>query len=711
MKKTTIQPVTKSKIIDYSNQPVQHVWLKLSHDHHTSESNNKNDLIQLLQTQQKSCICIQSETIDDSDIIKAIFDSARHNRIYVMTNDKPSACKDIVGACLIRYGINNIGSFILVNPNSSNAHGLLYSADLTQTSFTIKDSILLELDTEQIQILFRFFCNNFWNKCTQELIDNFSKPRETEDPPLDFFPNRDDFCDSNYVVQQLRIQDSNAILSIPAIKPDMLCQINNTQRHDIYCNLENNDHELLCQLSNNNSAIYASKTFNVSYFFLSSGKNWLIPKTTVVNKDQLFALPLNEKQSYQLEKLFYIQQESADYEFLSHRNRSDLIDQTIRRLDGHERSIKKSTSKPLSSIQCSQLLEKTVFESQEPNFEDDDISCEIKYTWKILPFVLPKNAKQAKLYNDWQQFENYYNNVCQEINALITTNENRTVVEKLKRFFLGKKHSLSLMRKELEELQDKKLSEIETGQCKQILSNVNQLRNQLDSNIKEIENTIKQNQIDEEIERLTRKKQEKEADLKAFIEKQEKLLKEKDIEKQESLEKFLNEKDLESFIKKHELSHNLSHLKNQLKSFSKKKYRKKNPEDSTIAQKIMEEIQEIERPDFRKQFEEDKLKFNKEIKTVEREIAEQQKQKNKIGHTDNENKSTSSLTELIGSKKQPVKKHNNSLELPNNLLQLPKVGELYELGKQTFLVIEFWEDYDMGIKEMKRFNATLCAKP
>ena len=55
-------------------------------------------------------------------------------------------------------------------------------------------------------------------------------------------------------------------------------------------------------------------------------------------------------------------------------------------------------------------------------------------------------------------------------------------------------------------------------------------------------------------------------------------------------------------------------------------------------------------------------------------------------------------------------KQNNEFSIPD-IEYLPKIGKLFEAGKQKYLEIEFWEDYDIAKTEAKRLKAKLCAKP
>ena len=40
--------------------------------------------------------------------------------------------------------------------------------------------------------------------------------------------------------------------------------------------------------------------------------------------------------------------------------------------------------------------------------------------------------------------------------------------------------------------------------------------------------------------------------------------------------------------------------------------------------------------------------------------------------------------------------------------QLPTIGKLFQVDSQSFLAIEFWEEYEQGKIEAERLKANLC---
>ena len=158
MQKSTIKAISKSETINYGDKKINDFWLKVNDRKIIKDNNNLERINTVFKQVENSVICIQTEEINHADIIKAIYEASKHNnRIYLLTNNKDTDLKKLEGVCLIRYGIKNIGSFILINPNTNSEKGILFSAPLIESSFTNVDNFVLDIDSQQTQTLFRFF--------------------------------------------------------------------------------------------------------------------------------------------------------------------------------------------------------------------------------------------------------------------------------------------------------------------------------------------------------------------------------------------------------------------------------------------------------------------------------------------------------------------------------------------------------------------------
>lgn len=701
MEKTKIKPITRSKEIDYGDKVVERFWLIQNKNYKFSPVDNRSLFTGILANLQDSVVCIQTEQIDDTKLINEMFNaSKRRNRIYLLTNEKPNQkLEQLAGVCLMRYGIKNIGSFILVNPNANNSQGIIFTAPFLETSFA-SNNVALELDKQQINTLFRFFCYNFWNKATHEIISDFNDPKPIPPPPLDILPNIEDFCDSDFVIQQILEQTKNLIITLPNINPNYsVLNLEKITDSKILTSFQGNTPDLLNTVVKNQNKIFAyQELINLRLIISDHSQSWLIPKAYLSAEDNIFALLLNDSQRDRFKKMLAFLFENPRYEYHYSMKRSELVNLKVYLTStNNEIFIKDRESKQAEDVNCTELPEKHEFESKEPQFVDDGISCKIEYTWNIHPPYLPQNAKKAKIYEDWQKIQQEFQNICGLLEKLIEENQNKNVVDKLKRFLLGKKQTFSKHLDELEQFKTITLSELEPSKRKEKVSAFNSLIKDVTSNVYEIDVEEKKSKIDTEIEELKRSKNIKQDELKEFVDTKEKEIQQKEEDKKQKLQEF---------CQKHNITaEELGKFKNELER-TKDKKQDKIAED----QKILEELREIQGFSFKNKFEEEKRKKEKEIEDLERKIQSKLKEKEKIGKENSEQTSSSLIDITSPDKGEKHKNQKLDLVIPENLLSLPKVGELYEQGNQKFLVIEYWEEYKEAKQECQLFNAKLCVK-
>ncbi|MCC5946796.1 MAG: hypothetical protein JJT94_17825, partial [Bernardetiaceae bacterium] len=361
-----IQSISKSKIIDYGEKQIEKFWLNRGENKDLKKEYNRSLIINSFNEIQDSVICLQTEQIDDAKLITEIFNaSKRGNRIYIFTNEKPKELKELAGACLIRYGVKNIGSFILIKPNSDKSQGILFTAPFLETSFA-SSNIALDLDKNQINTLFRFFSYNFWNKATHEIIDNFNNPIEAGDPPLDLLPNLQDFCNFDFAKQKISKQTENLILTVPRIETNHIVDLMKIQNSKFFTNFQNNNFDLLHSIKRNENQIFANQnSINFRLIISENNDSWLIPKTHISNEDNIFALQLNDLQKSKLKKVVDFLFENAKYEYHFSKYRKELVNRNICLISdlNNEVTIKELDSKKAEDVNCSEFLEKTTFEN------------------------------------------------------------------------------------------------------------------------------------------------------------------------------------------------------------------------------------------------------------------------------------------------------------------------------------------------------------
>ncbi len=696
-----ILPIKISVTHDYREQKMEHFWLKNTPNEIKEKEGGANSkkLCVALQNCRQSIICIQSENITDKELLNAIFAATKHNRIYILTNQKNEALQSLTGCCLIRYGIKNLGSFIIINANAIKQTGFLFPGQLTSPNLE-NNPILLDLDKEQIDTLFRFFTYHFWNTATHEIIDDF-KGSKTTDPPLDIMPNIGDFCDKKFVKKQVNQYFSEAKLSLRNIKQSSsLYDLNDIIDAKIVCSLTGNDTATLLEMAKKNNQIYASKMSNVTNFVLRDTANWLIPTTSVINEaDLLVALPLNKNQKDIIGTVFENQKDKADYVFMLCKKRGELKGRSIRYLEGKEDVlIKASSTKELKRIECDELFDRAVFESQKPELKDDGLSSTITYTWNVYPFYLPEQAKKASLYNDWEKINEKHKAFCQKLETLVNESKPQSYSEKLQRFFLGKNRILEDYTGKIEAFKSIDFSKKTLKDREEKIKEFNDLFNKITANQKEIANEIKRTAIEEEIEALNNEISILEEEYKKNEEEEKQKIAKQEEEKQEKIA---------AFLAKHEQKEtNLPTFINDLQRRAGKKHRRKNPEDAEKAQKIVEEYKEINGTNFIAKLDDDKKRHEKRISSLQNKIKSKQKEKENLT-----NKSNTSQSSLDTMRKQSNKTESSKgFSIEKNVPYLPHTGELYEQGKMKYLTIDFWEDYQNGQKEAERLNAKLCTR-
>lgn len=704
MQKSTIKAISKSETINYGDKKINDFWLKINDSNTNKDNNNLERINTIFKQVENSVICIHTEELNHADIIKAIYEASKHNnRIYLLTNNRDTDLKKLEGVCLIRYGIKNIGSFILINPNTKSEKGILFSAPLVESSFTNVDNFVIDIDSEQIQTLFRFFSDNFWNNTQFEIIESFDTPQEVTAAPLDFLPNINDFCDSDYVTSQMSKINSGTIISVSQILKSK--QLNpNLTNSTILSSFKNENSELLKKLALNNNTIVATVQNNLNLVINNNGESWLIPKSSISDDDNFFALKLNNSQLDILEEYALSKIDIAEFKFELSKTRKELENKTIHLITDLDKEI---GIKPTSNINCDDIkldsfLSKEDFEKVKPTFTDDAISVTINYTWHIIPFTKPANAKKAALYSQWESYQKGYISFLEKIKEAINESETKSVSDKLKRFFLGKKQALSKFKSELEQLETKRLCELAVNDRNDIINSVNKLATNVDVNLSDINIEIEKSKIDEEIETFKIEKTDKEKELAKFIEEYDQKVQEKEIVKEEKLFLFLDKNKIPK--------QDLASFKNTLNQKAGKRNKDKNPEEYKRAKQLLAELEEIDGVDFSSKFNADSKKFQKEIEKLDRRINKLEKELTKV-NSSTKLREGSSINYAVGNTKNVTNKNVEAkFNIPSNIESLPEIGVLYEVGKQKYLDIEFWEDYELGQKEIKRFNAKLSAQ-
>jgi hypothetical protein len=193
---TKIQPINKTKTVYCGDILLQNFW-RIGGSFNYDSDANKNKLLEFLHSIEQGTVCIYTESLTEKDIIKQIFDISQNFKVrfYILVNEYSKELDLLNGHCLIRYDLNNKGSFILANPNSDKPDGIFFTGF---KEFGMGRHFLRSLNKNETIELFRHFCFQFWETAKKEVIEK-GKHNEVISKPLDIFHDVNAFGGKDFV--------------------------------------------------------------------------------------------------------------------------------------------------------------------------------------------------------------------------------------------------------------------------------------------------------------------------------------------------------------------------------------------------------------------------------------------------------------------------------------------------------------------------------
>ena len=354
--KTFISPQQKIKTLYFYNFKYKNFWLKNNPiNTKTTIDNIKNfygnytDLVYNLETAKNSSILIYTEKLDSDGIIKLIFNISKpqnKNRIYLITNKIENekyleSLKYVFIRTKTAGDIKNleekfIGSFILINPKEKKSKGYFLPMALTTLS---NESLIIELNKNQIEYLHRYFSYNFWENTNYEIINGKITELSNKEykTPIYVYPNKNDFCDMEYVKKELsKYKDENySFLYIPKIeKNDPIFDIIKRVENTTIITSKESDFDIIKNLSLENE-IYAFdyeqlKKIKLPIFYGNSKFIYIFPKQFIENSNYFYAIKLEDNnQKEKIEKIFNELKKFHVYKFIPEEIRQNLINKEI----------------------------------------------------------------------------------------------------------------------------------------------------------------------------------------------------------------------------------------------------------------------------------------------------------------------------------------------------------------------------------------------
>jgi hypothetical protein len=684
---TPIKSENKTKTISFGENPVESFWLEiptassiLPNTDYSAQAKKFFDPML-----KDGIICVFSEELSSRPMCELLAKMRdNRNRIYILTNDFNDELKNLDG-CLMRYGgSRKIGSFILINPNSGDPSGCLFTGLLSDGSLQLSENLLLSLDPEQISVLFRYFCCQFWKYTAKERIG--SGEHDTDSAPVDIYPPSGTGCDFRHLQSAWGKKMDAALITTTRLSENSFFKFDNIFNSKVISLYPGIDNELVRSLRQKNNTITAIDNACFTNSVKVGNDVWLVPKIDIASEDEVYALLLNNEQSKILDNhIDRLLQSKSRYEYFERESRKNLSGRNIVRLGeavSQKYAISPEKRGKLELPAPPELPPKDQFDNREPDFPDDGRSVSVTFEWINVPFALPKGGAKHVLYSNW---ENAQKDIAARIDHIIgviaeSEAKEKTFSSKIKQILLGKQQKFKEYRNELKTLKDADYGSLEKNILQEKIKMINSIRVNAINDTGEIDEENRKARIQENISAKQEEKAISEAELSN---------KEKEISGVKD-----NRQELEKQIKAAENKNKAGNGEAEKKPVEIKQIMKKLESLNIKHQKLQNEAGEI----------------RNKIKKIIGEIDSFEKQLKGSGSKKSEEQKKVSVLVLPGEKNSA-----GSMDLTKDLTvpkleRLPSVGKLYQHNGQDYLAIEYWEDYNEGKNEAQRLKVKLCAK-
>jgi hypothetical protein len=517
---TPIKPETKTKVINWGKEPMESFWLEIPAASSSPPSMDyESHLNNFLESGVKDgAICVFSEELSSRRLCELLA-KARDNgcRVYILANDFNEEMKNLNG-CLIRYGgKRKTGSFILINPNSNTPLGCLFTGHLSDGSILFAGNVLFDLDAEQIAVLFRYFCHQFWNCAEKERIGG--EGCSVDSAPLDIYPPSGDGCDFQYLQQVWREGASDASITTSLLREDLFLKFDNFSNSTIVSLYTGIDNDLVRYLKQKNNTIIAVDDGSLVNSVKTEDSIWLVPKIDASPETEVYALRLNSEQAEIFNNHISKRTESKNrYQYNEQELRENLAGKTIVKLgDELEKkyTIRREDRINIKGPVPSELFPKDRVDAMEPNCPDNGRSVSITYEWTNIPFALPPGSSRHSLYQEWKETqEKIASHIGRIQDAIAENNKKEKFLSNLiKQFFLGKQQKFKEYGRDLEELKKIDYASLEKAESQEKIARLNEIHAAVIKDSKEIDEENRKASISEKIEAKENEKKNLESDL------------------------------------------------------------------------------------------------------------------------------------------------------------------------------------------------------
>ncbi|MCJ8314624.1 MAG: hypothetical protein HRU38_20970 [Saccharospirillaceae bacterium] len=412
-------------------------------------------------------LLIAVDQLTNQNIIKALQVSADNNvRIYLYLGNEHKN-KDAISAlssrCLIRTGEPQHGALLISDHNTFTSEGYVLNSSTLFTDNSDNDgNFLTTLTANQIQDTYRSFCHLFWNRSEKQIIKQGEvSSKAVSNPNGDIVVNYeynlpkklvDNFTSQHDTrVSQLNHHDLESSLS------DKLFRATDNILDLTKANLAKS-------LVDENKNV-ALTDLNIPNIVATKNGCWLIPDE-VDNQHVNWCIRFNKQQSnelinslndvfkaaqWQLNKSCTIDQLNADFMFVDETN---IIYQCEEYLD--------VKLKPVYTDNINSFLDDSIEDltKSKTHFTRGNLAKTIHYSVQRHPPYCPKNAKKAKIYNDWESANSNWvaslSGLEDKLNKLTEkrSSVSQSILSFFNRFSLGQQHKHKKLKTNIQTLHE-----------------------------------------------------------------------------------------------------------------------------------------------------------------------------------------------------------------------------------------------------------------
>lgn len=402
-------------------------------------------------------LLIACDLIKSEEIIELLQQTAdRGVRIYLLLGEpkrNKTAIDALSGRCLIRAGLEQQGTLVLVDHSTTTPSGVLM---MNHSVLEVPNSKtwVVELEEKQIEDSFRSFCKLFWESSSSEYLNQKHKTVQKAHPDGAIVTNHS---------HQLSARLGDCIQESLESQTAISYQDHRDELGD-YRMLLSSQSQNIASVARHGVALTDAA---IPSLVISADGNWLLPEDADFKKVN-WCLRLSKAQSVSVIDAYETAVSAAAWQYKSDFAMQDIANnQQVRFADKPDdiQGLKEKRSRILEAI-STESINQFLNESAQALAGDsvcwkrDFMAYQVDYEVAVHPPYVPSQAIEDALYSNWSDAEADWQKRLQALEGkLISINEKQQSIPDrltgfIKPFLLGQNQSVKSINRELEALKN-----------------------------------------------------------------------------------------------------------------------------------------------------------------------------------------------------------------------------------------------------------------